>query len=162
MNATYCTRVYVVTSAQNRKHDCDFDQILTHAHNHSSYDIEIWVITQHCDIRAKTPISVSRTYIALMIDLQSSIPLCVLHVPTPAARLQNSRTPYLYISTSTRLQRTPRAPELQSSMPPTTSLHRLQSSRTPYLYTSTSTRLQRISRAPELHTSTPTLTPFTI
>ena len=61
-----------------------------------------------------------------------------LHVPRPAACLLSSQSPYLYTSTSLRLQRSPRAPE----------------SRAPYLYTShTSLRMHRGPRVPDLHTS---------
>src|SRR5947207_14205810 len=50
--------------------------------------------------------------------LRTSMPLCLLYVLTPAARVQSSRSPYLYTSTSTRVQRTSRAPELHTSTRP--------------------------------------------
>src|SRR6266480_3311846 len=59
----------------------------------------------------------------------STIPLCLVHVPTPAARLQGSR------SLEAKRQYACSAP--------------------PCLYTSTSPGSQHASRAPDLHTSTP-------
>ncbi len=43
----------------------------------------------------------------------------LLNVHTSAAHLQSSRAPYLYDSTSTRMQRTAGAPKLHTSMRPT-------------------------------------------
>ena len=63
-----------------------------------------------------------------------SIPLFLLHVPTNAARLQSSRSPYVYASY--------------------TYLHCLQTSRALEANTSTSARLRRTSRAPDVHLST--------
>src|SRR6266480_4772796 len=99
---------------------------------------------------------------------------------TPAACLQSSRSPYLYISTSTACSASPeplrqprprpytrsKPPDLPTSIP--LLRQRLQrTSRAPYLYASytslhpqrasrslASTRLQRISRAPYLHVPT--------
>src|SRR5213078_3812221 len=65
--------------------------------------------------------------------LQNSIPLRVLHVPSPAACLQSSGNPYLYTSTSLRQQRTSRPLHLYVPRPAVC----LPSSRPPYLYTST-------------------------
>ncbi len=74
----------------------------------------------------------------------------------PAARVQSSRAPYLYTSTSTRLQRASRPPELRSSIPLHLHVTRptacLPSSRSPYLLGAT--RLQRTPRALEANTST--------
>jgi len=50
--------------------------------------------------------------------LQTSIAFH-LHVPRPAACLLSSQSPYLYTSTSLHLQRTPRAPQFHTSIPPT-------------------------------------------
>src|SRR6266480_564778 len=72
-------------------------------------------------------------------ELQSSIPLCVLHVLTPAARLQRiSRTPCLYASyTSLHPQHACSAsPDLHTSMPPPrlTPTARLRSFIPPHLH----------------------------
>jgi len=107
-----------------------------------------------------------------VVHFRNSVPLRVLHVPTPAARLHHiSGTPYLYASyTYTRSA----PPELQSSIPlcvlhsPTPAARLQRISRTPYVYASytslhpqhasrslASTLLHHTSRALELHTSTP-------
>src|SRR6266480_3710871 len=84
-------------------------------------------------------------------DLPQELDERKLEIPTnnnkPAARFQSSRSPYLYTSTSTRLQRISRTPYLYASY---TSLHRLQTSTALEANTSTSARLQHDSRAPEL------------
>ena len=95
-------------------------------------------------------------------ELQSSIPLYVLHVTATAARLQISMPLRFHIYTNAaHLQSSSTRPRPRAhSMPP--------SSRSPYLFVSTSVRLQRTpdlyistspgpqhaSRAPDLHTST--------
>jgi len=67
-------------------------------------------------------------------------------------RLQRaSSAPYLHVSMSTRLQLTSSAPYLRV----TTLGSRLQTSRVPQLHDSTYARLQRGSRVPELHTYMP-------
>jgi len=83
--------------------------------------------------------------------LQSAIPLCLLHVPTPAAGLRSSRSLEANTSSSPGPQHASRSPYLHT----TSSLHLRCAARALEANTSTSTHLQGASRAPELHASIP-------
>ena len=82
---------------------------------------------------------------AAYLELQISISLH-LHIPSPASLLQRSVPLH---PTSTRLQRTSRAP--YTSTRPRLHAH----SAPPELHTSTRPRLHTYGASPELHTSTP-------
>ena len=88
-------------------------------------------------------------------ELQTSVPLCLFHVPTPAARLQSSRSPYLDVPTP--------AAQLQSSgaleANPYTSLDPQHVLRTYFLRRSiTFQRLPSADRKP--HVSSPPRRPY--
>src|SRR6266480_3891485 len=102
--------------------------------------------------QAFCPKSLAERKLEIPTTTNNTLELHTSFEATPAARLQSSRVPYLYTSTSTRLRRISRPRYLYAS---STSLHLQHASRARELLRQTPPRLHACSAPPELQSSIP-------